>query len=70
MADYSGGPSYHEIMAAEKAKEFNKKNVLDALYAEYGQMVVKAERTSHNTRMTYHDKADGILIAIKIVEKM
>lgn len=36
----------------------------------YGwRLVVLAERTSHNTRMAYRDKADGVLTAIKVVEQ-
>lgn len=42
--------------------------ILDALYNEYGKYVALAERTSHNTRMAYHDKADGILISIRVIE--
>lgn len=42
--------------------------ILDALYNEYGRLVALAERTSHNTRMAYHDKADGVLRSIHIVE--
>lgn len=43
-------------------------NILDALYSEYGKYIALAERTSHDTRMAYHDKADGVLRAILIVE--
>lgn len=42
--------------------------ILDALYAKYGEHVANAERTTHNTRMAYHDKADGVLTAIRIIE--
>lgn len=42
--------------------------ILDALYQEYGKYVSLAERTSHNTRMAYRDKADGMLKAIRVVE--
>lgn len=46
-----------------------KTSILDALYQEYGKLVVLAERTSHNTRMAYRDKADGVLTAIRVVEQ-
>lgn len=45
-----------------------KTSILDALYQEYGKCVALAERTSHNTRISYRNKADGILIAIKTIE--
>lgn len=45
-----------------------KASILDALYSEYGKYISLAERTSHSTRMAYHDKADGVLKAILVVE--
>lgn len=78
MADYEccGGYPHHKaecrgiVQAGERKASSTKNSMLDALYAEYGKLVVLAERTSHNTRMAYHDKADGMLIAIKIIEEM
>ncbi len=71
MADYN--PNQFEVTNPKPGVTVTKSMrmaVLDALYAEYGQMVAAAERTSHNTRMAYHDKADGILKAIMIVEEV
>lgn len=53
---------------ARKAAKTERDAVLDKLYAKYGELLALAERTSHNTRMAYHDKADGLLMGIRIVE--
>ena len=42
--------------------------ILDALYNEYGKYIALAERTSHNTRWDYKNKAEGVLTAIRTVE--
>lgn len=42
--------------------------ILDSLYKEYGQLTALAERTSHDTRIAYRYKANGMLKAIVIVE--
>jgi len=42
--------------------------IVDKLYAEYGKLMALAERTSHNTRHDYKNKAEGVLMAIRIVE--
>lgn len=56
-------------MENDSAAHKLRAGILDALYQEYGKHVALAERTSHNTRMAYHDKADGILKAILVVEQ-
>ena len=43
-------------------------SALDQLYAKYSELLALAERSSHNTRIAYHDKADGVMTAIRIIE--
>jgi len=57
-----------EKKSVEKRTIFNKEGVLDALYNEYGMNIALAERTSHDTRINYRNKAEGLLQAIRIVE--
>lgn len=56
----SPGASYPGILAVGPNELGLKAAILDALYAKYGEHVANAERTTHNTRMAYHDKADGV----------
>lgn len=47
-----------------------RNSILDALYDEYARLSALADRTSHNTRTSYIDKADGVLSAILIVDRL
>ena len=78
MADYRhdccGGFPGHSEECRNRGEERKKvadekKAVFDRLWAKYGELVVMAERsTTDHTRTIYGNQAEGIKIAIRIIE--